>query len=247
MSRYFDGSQAIITFSNPSTPTAYTWSMWLFGAATPATTSTTQPLVIGTTSGSFGFSWNHSSSTFKQAAFHKDSGGTTRAAAVNGTLSASVWYHIAATWDGSTFSCWKYGVDQNDAFPTSVASITGSSSLGADLNTNWWTGYIGEFAYWSRALKANELLALGRGVLARQIPASLQIYLPLWGLSSPEPDLSGNANNGTVTGATAGGNPPVTLYTRKSIIGIDQSVTATGNRPLQPFIFRRRFEPAFFE
>lgn len=39
---------------------------------------------------------------------------------------------------------------------------------------------------------------------------STEINLPLWG-DSPEPDLSGNGNNGTVTGATVADNPPVGL------------------------------------
>ena len=41
------------------------------------------------------------------------------------------------------------------------------------------------------------------------------LYLPMWGLSSPEPDLSGNANNGTLTGTSYADHPPVTGYTKK--------------------------------
>ena len=232
MSRQFRVANSdVITLANtPSTPTAYTYAFWLFGNATPVTTTTTQPVVFGVTSGNFGFSWDHASSSFKQAFFHQLSGGTFVSAQVSGTLSASVWYHFAGTWDGSNLTCYKNGVSQASPAAASVATMAGVSTLGADHNSNFWIGFMGEFAYWTRALAANELLGLANGHLAKEFPQSLKIYLPLWGLQSPEPDLSGNANNGTLSAALPqGGNPPVTLFTRKCRTAAEPDAVVTAS------------------
>jgi hypothetical protein len=42
--------------------------------------------------------------------------------------------------------------------------------------------------------------------------ANLCAYWPLWGVATPEPDLSGNLNSGTVTGALLAAHAPVGRY-----------------------------------
>lgn len=71
-------------------------------------------------------------------------------------------------------------------------------------------GRMAEFAIWSVVLSANEIKELRGSLSPTQVhPANLVGYWPLWGVASPEADLSGNARNGTVTGALRANHAPV--------------------------------------
>lgn len=74
------------------------------------------------------------------------------------------------------------------------------------------TGLAAEIALWNVILTDPEIAALGTGICPRFVrPASLVLYCPLLGLQSPEPDMSGNQNNLTLSGApTQANHAPVT-------------------------------------
>ncbi len=79
-----------------------------------------------------------------------------------------------------------------------------------------WDGGLADFAIWNTGLSALEVAALAKGVRPNSIrQKSLQIYYPLDGLASPEPDLSGNARNGTVHGTSRSFGPPVAPFTSR--------------------------------
>lgn len=62
-------------------------------------------------------------------------------------------------------------------------------------------GRVCEIAVWNVSLNDAEAAALAAGVSPRRIrPESLQLYLPVLGLDSPEPDYSGNNRNFSLTG-----------------------------------------------
>lgn len=63
---------------------------------------------------------------------------------------------------------------------------------------------------WNKILTLGEMEEFRRGRGAQN--ANLRGLWPLWGVASPELDLSGNLNNGTVTGATAADHAPVGRY-----------------------------------
>ena len=78
------------------------------------------------------------------------------------------------------------------------------------------SGRIAEVALWDVALSAAEVAALASGVTPLHMrPGNLVAYWPVWGLHSPEIDLTSNGNNMTVTGPVKAGHAPVTLYTPK--------------------------------
>ncbi len=78
------------------------------------------------------------------------------------------------------------------------------------------SGRIAEVALWDVALSAAEVAALASGVTPLHMrPGNLVAYWPVWGLHSPEIDLTSNGNNITVTGPVKAGHAPVTLYTPK--------------------------------
>lgn len=75
-------------------------------------------------------------------------------------------------------------------------------------------GSMADLAIWGVLLTAGEALALARGIRPGAIrPSSLTVWQPMDGLTSPEPDLSGNAKNGTLTGTAYAPGPPTTLFT----------------------------------
>lgn len=101
--------------------------------------------------------------------------------------------------------------------------------LGADPTpARFLNGQLAEWGMWTNTLTQDEIQALANGRLPYQIrPASLTAYWPLWGLSGStiEPDLSGNGNNGTLTGTAFATHAPVTLFTRKARTGITPSAS----------------------
>ena len=105
-----------------------------------------------------------------------------------------------------------------------ITGITGQSAavLGA-INDNGsfvqtiTNTAICEHAKWDVALSINEMLAYVKGVTANRIRyPDLRVYIPLYGDSSPEPDFSSHARNGTVTGTTKANHAPVDMMTKLS-------------------------------
>lgn len=72
------------------------------------------------------------------------------------------------------------------------------------IQSNW--------VLWASALTNNQIKALANGVNPFSIdPTNINANLPIWGNQSPEPDYTGKAHTGTVTGTTKAVNPPVEL------------------------------------
>lgn len=135
-----------------------------------------------------------------------DGGGS--ANAVGGTsLATNTWISCGGVTEGTGASQQKVYVNgsQDGAvtgrFPQSGANALriGTNATDSGAGTR---GDLAEVAIWSVALTAAEMLALAKGVSPLRVrPASLFMYIPIFGVADPEADLSGNARNGTVTGS----------------------------------------------
>jgi hypothetical protein len=72
---------------------------------------------------------------------------------------------------------------------------------------------VAEFVVYStalpNALALNSICPVGASARRMGFPKPVG-YFPLWGAASPEPDLSGNKLNGTLTGTTAANHAPCT-------------------------------------
>jgi hypothetical protein len=144
---------------------------------------------------------------------------------------------------GGTLSSYQISVGNFSLAPTSwdVADDPG--------NGRWFDGAVAEAALWSNWLTLPELNALLAGVNPQRIrPQSLVGYWPLWGLLSPEPDLSGNGNSMTLTGSPPAANhAPVTLFTKKARSQVEPAATASPLLIHRPVISLPPLSPALFE
>jgi Concanavalin A-like lectin/glucanases superfamily len=126
------------------------------------------------------------------------------------------WHHLAGTFKASTGE----GIVYVDGIASGTVSSGYSGVGGGNQNfiignqsgggSPFFNGKLAEGALWNAVLSPNEIASLASGSLPYQIrPLSLAGYWPLYGVASPEPDLSGNGNNGTLTGTTYTNHPPV--------------------------------------
>jgi hypothetical protein len=133
----------------------------------------------------------------------------------SGAITTGSWAHIGVTYDQSTVKYYINGsasgsFSDSTGIPTrSITAIGEAPSVG-----EFFPGSIADAVGWSVILTAQEFSSLGKGIRPSQIrPKFSVVWLPLDGLKSPEPDLSGNANNGTLTGTAAAFGPPLAPFT----------------------------------
>jgi hypothetical protein len=154
----------------------------------------------------------------KAQIFVSDSGGSFDAIDIGSALSAGTWHHIAhaGILDNS-----RIGYLDGSGTPTSVARALGTQNTfqigGFEGGAGNLDGLIAELAIWNVALTQGEVSALAAGVQAYRVRrSSLVGYWPFFGLTSPEPDLSGGARNITLANSPAKANhAPTTLWTPK--------------------------------
>lgn len=138
-----------------------------------------------------------------------------------GLPSTDSWYHVAMTYNSSSSAnrATFYFNGVSDAGSTVISpSGTRNSDAGNTFTlgntqglTGAFTGQICYFQAWDRILSASEINEAM--IRPGSIRTNLVGYWPCLGSDSPERDLSGNGNSGTVTGATESFNgPPVRLF-----------------------------------
>jgi hypothetical protein len=136
--------------------------------------------------------------------------------------SINTWVHFAFVQPAgasSTATAYINGVSAGThAAGSSGADASNAVTTGDDPpNTpRFLNARIADEAFWNLELTAGEIGALARGARPGNIrPTSLKLWWPLDGLQSPEPDLSGNKNNATLTGTTLAAGPPIKLLSPK--------------------------------
>jgi hypothetical protein len=147
-------------------------------------------------------------------------GGNTIADPAANTYNTTTWNHLGITVNTSTGVAKAYLNGVLDA--TSGAAVATSSGSGTFVEVGYGTlggaasysgGLVADFAWWNVQLTALEFLALSRGVRPNRIARSNILWGPLDGKASPEPDLSGSANNFTLVGTSAAFGPPIAPFT----------------------------------
>lgn len=132
--------------------------------------------------------------------------------------SANTWQHACGVWSASNnrvvyLNGGNSGSNTTSVVPESLdKTAVGRRTSGAD----YMSGRIAEVAIWSAALTAVEVAALARGISPPYVrPTNLVDYWPLWGLHSPEIDLTANNRTLTVTGATAANHAPTQPFSHR--------------------------------
>ncbi len=126
-----------------------------------------------------------------------------------GGVTLGVWQHVAVIYDGANARFYVNGVEKGAPALTAVPSdSTELLRIGnRAANDRTFDGRIAELCFYDHALTATEIQTVRlQGPLA--LLGGLRAWWPLHGELSPEPDLSGNNNHGTVSGAVRGDHPP---------------------------------------
>lgn len=142
------------------------------------------------------------------------------AATTTTTASLNAWSHCVGIFASTTSRTAILNGGGSGSNTISNAPVCNQSEIGCVIDggivSHPFTGSLGEFAIWNVALTSSEAGALAKGVPAFLIrPASLVGYWPCYGLTSPEPDLSGAAHNMSITGSLSQANgPPVVPFSK---------------------------------
>jgi len=145
-------------------------------------------------------------------------GGTTQLNRESGNvLINGSWQHVAATWDGSitatNIRLFHNGTETTYSVTTNGVGIgtSGVINIGCQSGTvRTFDGNIAHVQIFNRILEPHEIRSLM--YFPRSISNGLQLYYPLQGDTSPEPDMAGIYGplaRGTVTGAVKSGDPPI--------------------------------------
>jgi hypothetical protein len=125
----------------------------------------------------------------------------------------SEWHHITSVFNNNT-KILQFVID-GQYFSTiipnnvNIQSFVGPALLGrqSNLSENFYSGYLDDIGIWNRALTQQEITAMNNGVsysdTCNNVSGSLtQGLVGYWPFCGNANDESGNANNGTVNGAT---------------------------------------------
>jgi hypothetical protein len=216
MARSFNGSTDELISSSIAIPVAATMAIWV----KPITLPSGYQTVCGY-GGANDYFVIHLKSTGNAAYYCFSVTGGIHVDPGTATYTLNAWTHTAITYD-SINNLLTYANGISDGTNNLGFGNLGQadSPLGAALGYDTTTpgrhlnGVMADFGYWNTALTVAEIRALANGARPGNIrPQNLLCWQPLDGLQSPEPDLSGKKNNGTLTGTTAAFGPPLMQFT----------------------------------
>jgi Concanavalin A-like lectin/glucanases superfamily len=103
-----------------------------------------------------------------------DSGGTTYRDCSAATINTGTWYHVAATWDGTTLSLYANGALGSTATPGHIPNSTSGRplSIGSTAGSNYLNGTLDDVRVYNRALSAAEVAGLYNNGLSDDMVAN---------------------------------------------------------------------------
>ena len=227
MARSFNGTSDVISIGTSTTldfadPTPFTVAVWAYAAT--VTSGNLMSVFEKGYDGAFE-QWFLRFNDGPPLTLQFGGFGSGQATLTSSTVTTGTWYHVAGTYvptsgGNGNWALYVNGISvatatntqgpEHSAEPPAIGAAIFSGAPQRFLN-----GRAADAAGWNVVLSAGEIAALANGARPNTIrPTALQGWWPLDGLQSPEPDLSGKATNGTVTGtALAPGGPPVMQFT----------------------------------
>lgn len=218
MARNFNGTSDIIKASGANVwgrLTACSFAFWVNAAAQNNKNVYDES---GANASNIFFIGSDSVSPFRKLFVGTFNGSSVTVRSVSTVFDAS-WHHVAfcQAADGS-YTLYIDGVldSSGSVFMQSITGFdratmgAGNRGSGAGTSSNFLNGILAHVATWTRQLAAGEAQSLANGLLPSHLaPAH---YWPLWGVDSPEPDLTSPGVDGALTGTSQpAGGPPVNL------------------------------------
>lgn len=213
MARSFNGSNDKITLpAAVAVPTGISISIWIYPTSA---SSGYGGIILRRNAGGQGVWSIFLKSTSKLAYYFANNGVAIDPGTA--TLSNNSWNHLAVTYDNSVgLKTFVNGASDGTAAVGGNLSNDASQNplVGFDSSNTGFPGRLADACLWNITLTSGEISALSQGARPFNIrPSGIIGYWPIDGLQSPEPDLSGNANNGTLTGTSSAAGPPIMLFT----------------------------------
>jgi hypothetical protein len=221
MARSFNGTSDLISANGSSIYSSgnFSFSVWVF----PLTTSGVRNIFTTGTANPTGYSFQVRMDSTQFSFYTNSNGGSDdNLAAWVGGNTGNAWFHLGGTWDGASMKFYGNGTLQATTNPThtNIGRQGTQNGIGVDncdsaSNIQFWDGSIADIAVWQGiVLTQTEITGLSKGTRPKDVrPGNIKAYWPLYGLQSPEPDLSGLANNGTLTGTASAFGPPYAPFT----------------------------------
>lgn len=128
----------------------------------------------------------------------------------------SGWFHLVLQRAAANWSAYVNNTSIPNFSSATPATISSGTYIGNDTADTAPVGTtMADVAVFETNLTALQVAGLVNGARPNSLGlgSALKAWWPLTGLQSPEPDLSGNANNGTVTGAAPAFGPPIMQFT----------------------------------
>ena len=139
--------------------------------------------------------------------------GTDFVDAISGVLSATTWYHVVGTNDGTNSKIYINGELEATVAQGNPAGPTGDLKIGLHSTQSqsyrYWDGLIDEISIWNVALNQEQI----QSIMSSELSGDETGLVAYWNFNEGEGetlyDRSGNANHGTINGATWSDDVPV--------------------------------------
>ena len=209
----FDGTDDYVDLGNTSALTI-TGSVTLSAWVSFSNFDNSLAAVISKYSGTNGYSIEKTAGENKLSFWVGD--GSDDIEVTSNTLSATTWYHVVGTNDGTTSKIYVNGSLANSTAQGSPVGPTGNLKIGMHseqtASSRYWNGKIDEVAIWNDALTVAEITALynsGNPLTASSNSGNYTSAANVKGYwrfgentGTKVHDLTGSGNHGTISGAT---------------------------------------------
>jgi hypothetical protein len=136
----------------------YSWSLWVNVTIDPETNPTTNP--AEPSAEVIGFNWSSDNVQWQKTVFQKQNDNSFVRAQLTTDLDANTWYHIAATWDGTTLKAYLNGELEASEAASTIKTSSGNLNLSNPGSETSSSTSFDVFQFFNRTLSAQEIYSL---------------------------------------------------------------------------------------